>query len=147
MRLACLILACAALAGPGQAQTTLTLPLGGATLAEVTYLCDRGALIEVDYLNAGDNRLALLPIVLTLGLLALQLFYYGDFTPHIPLILGLAITGLLGVLRGQGWMDIREGVFHVIHVSMPSLSVLLLLFLSTLKRRLLVPLMWSCLCR
>ncbi|GHG17041.1 MULTISPECIES: MliC family protein [Paracoccus] len=62
MRLACLILACAALAGPGQAQTTLTLPLGGATLAEVTYLCDRGALIEVDYLNAGDNRLALLPI-------------------------------------------------------------------------------------
>lgn len=69
--------------------------------------------------------LALLPIVLTLGLLALQLFYYGDFTPHIPLILGLAITGLLGVLRGQGWMDIREGVFHVIHVSMPSLSVLI----------------------
>ncbi|KJZ30246.1 sodium:proton antiporter, partial [Paracoccus sp. S4493] len=69
--------------------------------------------------------LALLPIVLTLGLLALQLFYYGDFTPHIPLILGLAITSLLGVLRGQGWMDIREGVFHVIHVSMPSLSVLI----------------------
>ncbi len=69
--------------------------------------------------------LALLPIVLTLGLLALQLFYYGDFTPHIPLILGLAITGLLGVLRGKGWMDIREGVFHVIHVSMPSLSVLI----------------------
>jgi len=69
--------------------------------------------------------LALLPIVLTLGLLGIQLFYYGDFTPHIPLILGLAITGLLGVMRGQRWMDIREGVFHVIHVSMPSLSVLI----------------------
>ena len=68
--------------------------------------------------------LALLPVVLTLGLLALQLFYYGDFTPHIPLILGLAITSLLGVFRGQTWMDIREGVFHVIHVSMPSLAVL-----------------------
>jgi NhaC family Na+:H+ antiporter len=26
--------------------------------------------------------LALLPVLLTLGLLALQLFYYGDFTPH-----------------------------------------------------------------
>lgn len=70
-------------------------------------------------------HLALLPIVLTLGLLAIQLFYYGDFTPHIPLVLGLAITGLLGVMRGQKWMDIREGVFHVIHVSMPSLSVLI----------------------
>ena len=70
--------------------------------------------------------LALLPVVLTLGLLALQLFYYGDFTPHIPLILGLAITSLLGVLRGQGWMDIREGIFHVIHVSLPSLAVLVI---------------------
>lgn len=69
--------------------------------------------------------LALLPVVLTLGLLALQLFYYGDFTPHIPLILGLAITSLLGVLRGMGWLDIREGIFHVIHVSMPSLAVLI----------------------
>ena len=69
--------------------------------------------------------LALLPVVLTLGLLALQLFYYGDFTPHIPLICGLAITSLLGVLRGMDWMDIREGIFHVIHVSMPSLAVLI----------------------
>lgn len=69
--------------------------------------------------------IALLPVALTLGLLALQLFYYGDFTPHIPLVLGVAITGLIGVLRGQGWMDIREGIFHVIHVSMPSLAVLI----------------------
>ncbi|GEM_PF-3725453 len=61
--------------------------------------------------------LALLPVVLTLGLLALQLFYYGDFTPHIPLVLGVAMTGLVGVLRGQDWMDIHEGIFHVIHVS------------------------------
>ncbi len=69
--------------------------------------------------------LALLPILFTLAMLALQLFYYGDFTPHIPLVLGLAFTGLVGVLRGQTWMDVREGVFHVIHVSMPSLSVLI----------------------
>lgn len=52
--------------------------------------------------------LALVPVVLTLALLALQLFYFGDFTPHIPLVIGLAITGLVGVLRGQKWLDIRE---------------------------------------
>ncbi len=75
--------------------------------------------------NLPSLPLALLPVVLTLGLLALQLFYFGDFTPHIPLVLGLAITGLLGVMRGQKWTDIREGVFHVIHVSLPSLSVLI----------------------
>ena len=75
--------------------------------------------------NLPSLGLALLPVVLTLGLLALQLFYYGDFTPHIPLVIGLAITSLLGVLRGQKWMDVREGVFHVIHVSMPSVAVLI----------------------
>lgn len=75
--------------------------------------------------NLPSLGLALLPVVLTLGLLALQLFYYGDFTPHIPLAIGLAITSLLGVLRGQTWEDIREGIFHVIHVSMPSVAVLI----------------------
>lgn len=75
--------------------------------------------------NLPSLPLALLPIVLTLGLLALQLFYFGDFTPHIPLICGLAITSLIGVLRGMEWLDIREGIFHVIHVSMPSLAVLI----------------------
>ena len=75
--------------------------------------------------NLPSLGLALLPVVLTLGLLALQLFYYGDFTPHIPLVIGLAITSLLGVLRGQKWMDVREGIFHVIHVSMPSVAVLI----------------------
>ena len=75
--------------------------------------------------NLPSLGLALLPVILTLGLLALQLFYFGDFTPHIPLIIGLAITSLLGVLRGQKWMHVREGIFHVIHVSMPSVAVLI----------------------
>jgi len=83
------------------------------------------ALNQTDPLSLPSLPLALLPVVLTLGLLALQLFYYGDFTPHIPLICGLAITSLLGVLRGMEWLDIREGIFHVIHVSMPSLAVLI----------------------
>lgn len=36
--------------------------------------------------------LALVPIVLTLLVLGIQLFYFGDFTPHIPLAIGIAIT-------------------------------------------------------
>ncbi|GGF67561.1 hypothetical protein GCM10011402_19930 [Paracoccus acridae] len=63
MRLSCLTLAAtAALAGPGQSQTTLTLPLDGATLNDTTYFCNSGAVVEVRYLNAGPNSLALLPI-------------------------------------------------------------------------------------
>jgi len=69
--------------------------------------------------------LALTPVLLTLAVLALQLFYFGDFTPHIPLAIGLAITGLVGLLLGHAWPSIEKGVFHVIHVSLPSVSVLI----------------------
>lgn len=70
--------------------------------------------------------LALIPVVLTLALLGVQIFYFGDFTPHIPLAIGLAITALVGIKLGLKWKDIEDGIFHVIHVSMPSVSVLIL---------------------
>ncbi|WP_417782704.1 Na+/H+ antiporter NhaC [Terasakiella pusilla] len=69
--------------------------------------------------------LAVLPVILTLIVLGIQLFYFGDFTPHIPLAIGLAITGLVGIKLGFKWKDVEEGVFHVIHVSLPSVSVLI----------------------
>ncbi|MFC6616596.1 Na+/H+ antiporter NhaC family protein [Deinococcus radiophilus] len=69
--------------------------------------------------------LALLPVVLTLLILGLQIFYYGDFAPHIPLAIGIALTGLLGNYLGISWADVREGIFRVIHVSMPSLAILM----------------------
>ncbi|WP_275097204.1 Na+/H+ antiporter NhaC [Sedimenticola hydrogenitrophicus] len=69
--------------------------------------------------------LALTPVVLTLLVLGVQLFYFGDFTPHIPLAIGLAITGLVGIKLGFKWKAIEEGIFHVIHVSLPSVSVLI----------------------
>ena len=69
--------------------------------------------------------LALTPVVLTLVVLGIQLFYFGDFTPHIPLAIGLAITGLVGIKLGYKWKHIEDGVFHVIHVSLPSVSVLI----------------------
>ncbi|EXJ12469.1 Na+/H+ antiporter NhaC [Nitrincola nitratireducens] len=69
--------------------------------------------------------LAMIPIVLTLFVLGIQLFYFGDFTPHIPLAIGLAITSLLGIYLGLNWKQIEEGVFHVIHVSLPSVSILI----------------------
>ncbi|MEX2321077.1 MAG: Na+/H+ antiporter NhaC, partial [Saccharospirillum sp.] len=70
--------------------------------------------------------LALTPVILTLIVLGIQLFYFGDFTPHIPLAIGLAITGLVGIKLGYKWKNIEDGIFHVIHVSLPSVSVLIL---------------------
>ena len=69
---------------------------------------------------------ALVPVALTLAILALQLFYFGDFTPHIPLAFGIAITALLGVVLGRTWRDLEGGIFHVINVSLPSVSILII---------------------
>lgn len=69
---------------------------------------------------------ALIPIALTIGLLALQIFYYNDFTPHIALAIGIAITGLVGWAQGYRWKDIESGAFHVLHVAMPSIATLIL---------------------
>ncbi|WP_144392725.1 Na+/H+ antiporter NhaC [Pleionea sediminis] len=69
--------------------------------------------------------LALTPVVLTLLILGTQIFIFEVFEPHIPLAIGLAITSLVGIYQGLKWKDIEEGVFHVIHVALPSVSVLL----------------------
>ncbi|SEK94612.1 Na+/H+ antiporter NhaC [Roseovarius nanhaiticus] len=69
--------------------------------------------------------LALVPVVLTLAVLGIQLFYFGDFTPHIPLAIGLAITAIVGLYLGHDWGNMEDGVFRVINVSLPSVSVLI----------------------
>ncbi|MBD5779085.1 Na+/H+ antiporter NhaC [Pelagicoccus sp. NFK12] len=69
--------------------------------------------------------LAITPVILTLLVLGLQIFYFGVFEPHIPLAIGLAITSLVGIRLGLKWKDIEEGIFHVIHVALPSVSVLI----------------------
>ncbi|PWK53895.1 Na+/H+ antiporter NhaC [Pleionea mediterranea] len=68
---------------------------------------------------------ALIPVVLTLIILGVQIFYFGVFEPHIPLAIGLAITSIVGIKLGLKWKDIEEGIFHVIHVALPSVSVLI----------------------
>lgn len=75
--------------------------------------------------RAPSLGLALIPVVLTLVVLGLQLFYFDDFTPHIPLSIGLAITSIVGIYLGHKWPNIQDGVFHVINVSLPSVSVLI----------------------
>ncbi|EDY82851.1 Na+/H+ antiporter NhaC [Verrucomicrobiia bacterium DG1235] len=69
--------------------------------------------------------LAITPVILTLFIIGLQIFYFGVFEPHIPLVLGLAITSMVGIRLGLKWSEIERGVFHVIHVALPSVSVLI----------------------
>ena len=69
--------------------------------------------------------LALLPIVLTLGVLGIQLFYFKDFTPHIPLAFGIAITAALGKLQGHRWHDMETGALHVVNIGLQSIAILM----------------------
>ncbi len=76
--------------------------------------------------RAPSLTMALIPILLTLALLGVQLFYFKDFTPHIPLAVGLAITALMGWRRGYRWADIEDGVLHVVRVGLPSIAILMI---------------------
>ena len=69
--------------------------------------------------------LALTPVILTLIVLGTQIFYFGVFEPHIPLAIGVALASLVGIYLGLTWEDIRKGIFKVIHVALPAVSVLI----------------------
>ena len=69
--------------------------------------------------------MALLPIARTLLLLAIQLFVFNDFTPHIPLAIGIGITAILARFRGYRWQYIESGVFNVLRIALPSITILI----------------------
>lgn len=69
--------------------------------------------------------IAIIPIICTIILIGIQIFYYGDFTPHIALALGLAITGIVGWTQGIRWKDVEAGAFRVLHIAMPSIATLI----------------------
>lgn len=71
--------------------------------------------------------LAILPIAITIGLIATQLFYFGDFTPHTPLAISLVFACSIAWFRGYRWKDLEEGLFHVIKIATPATSILLLI--------------------
>lgn len=75
--------------------------------------------------------LALLPIVLTFGVLGVQLFAFGDFTPHVPLIIGIAITALVGRYLGLRWQQLEAGMLHVVSIGLPAVGILMLVGMIT----------------
>ena len=65
---------------------------------------------------------ALLPIGATMGLLIYHIFV-NQGGPHIPLILGIFITTLLGLRRGFCWAEIQDGIVANVAISVPVLGI------------------------
>ena len=64
------------------------------------------------------------PLVITTAIMAVQFFIFKDFTPHIPLIIGICITGLFMGLKGQHWADMEHQMFNVMKVGLPAVLIL-----------------------
>ncbi|TPV59769.1 Na+/H+ antiporter NhaC [Aestuariibacter sp. GS-14] len=78
-------------------------------------------------LSASNKALgwALLPIILTGAALMYVLFVLKG-GPHIPLLLGCAITALIGVFRGIRWQEIQSAMITNIAESLPVLGIFML---------------------
>ena len=69
--------------------------------------------------------MALLPIAATMGLMLIQIVAFDEFIPHVPLALGIAITGLMGWYQGIRWWRMENGLYHVVHIGLQSVAILI----------------------
>ncbi|MBT8080450.1 MAG: Na+/H+ antiporter NhaC [Gammaproteobacteria bacterium] len=67
---------------------------------------------------------ALLPIVVTMGLLVYHIFA-NQGAPHIPLVLGIFVATLFGLSRGFNWSEIQDGIVGNVAISVPVLGIMI----------------------
>ncbi|MBI3142707.1 MAG: Na+/H+ antiporter NhaC [Bacteroidetes bacterium] len=74
---------------------------------------------------------AAVPILTLIGLLVLNVLYFGadaSYGPNqIALLLAASVAGLLAYRQGLQWNDIMEGILKSINHAMPSILILLLI--------------------
>ena len=75
--------------------------------------------------------LALLPILFLVGLLSINVYLYGDDSlggsNQLALLFSGALAAIIGILFGNNWKDILEGISKSIKSVTPSIIILLLI--------------------
>ena len=75
--------------------------------------------------------LALLPILFLIGLLSINVYLYGDDSlggsNQLALLFSGSLAAIIGVLYGNNWKDILEGISKSIKSVTPSIIILLLI--------------------
>ena len=74
---------------------------------------------------------ALIPVIVLITLLSLNVYFFGDDTlsgaNQIALLLAAASGGVIAVLLGHNWYDVRKQIVRSIGSAMPSIMILLLI--------------------
>ncbi len=65
------------------------------------------------------------PLILTALILGVQFFIFKDFTPHIPLVIGICLTGIFSFMKGRKWADLETQMFRVMRVGLPAILILM----------------------
>ncbi|UNU72658.1 Na+/H+ antiporter NhaC [Moraxella nasovis] len=74
---------------------------------------------------SGNFLLDIAPLILTTAILMVQFFVFKDFTPHIPLVCGIVITGLFVRFRKRKWLGMENHMYKVVKVGLPAIVLLI----------------------
>jgi NhaC family Na+:H+ antiporter len=69
--------------------------------------------------------MAVLPVAITMILMAIQLLVFDAFIPHVPLAIGISIVALLAWFQGYKWKSMEDGLFHVVYLGLQSIAILM----------------------
>lgn len=75
--------------------------------------------------------MALVPILVLVGLLFLNVLYFGDSAisgaNQIALIIAAMVATIVGMSNGFSWKEVQDGIVSSIHSALPALLILLLI--------------------
>ena len=79
------------------------------------------------YKNRSDYsfRFEVAPLSITVVILMVQFFIFKDYTPHVPLIIGICITGIFMALKGRKWAEMEKNMYRVMKVALPTTIIIL----------------------
>lgn len=69
--------------------------------------------------------MAIVPLLVTAIILMVQFFVFDDFTPHIPLVIGILLCGFFSKINGGRWRDLESSMLEVVSVGIPAIYILM----------------------
>lgn len=82
--------------------------------------------IEANGLPPSHNFLLdIAPLVLTAIIMAVQFLYFKEISAHVPLLIGVMITGLFVRFRRGHWMNMEDYMYRIVKIGLPATVILL----------------------